>query len=150
VELKSLKDQPFALPWLRRETSPGALRMREVIEQYFALHRFTPRQVVFQGSTIASVLSIVRARKQVVTVLAGLDLLAENKKSLCVRPLLPKAPVQTIGLIWRKDEPRSKEAKDFAVDIKLRIKDAEERAAQSKDPPPSSPQEPWWQEGGGG
>jgi molybdate transport repressor ModE-like protein len=130
VELSSLQDEPFALPWLRKETSPGALRIRATIEEYFTSHRFIPRRVIFQGSTISSVLNILRENPQAVSVLAILDVLTEGA-DLCTRPLRPEPPVQAIGVIRRKGTHLSRAAKEFVVEMKRLIHKAKEAMINS-------------------
>ncbi len=119
VPLESLKDESFALPWLTEDDSHGPLRIRETIQGYFTENRFTPKPIIFQGSTIASVLALVRSGLAV-TVLATLDV--AERDGLAVRPLLPQPPSQAVGFIWRKDEPPSSAAEAFITEAQERIR----------------------------
>jgi DNA-binding transcriptional LysR family regulator len=135
VPLAKLVDEPFALPWLKKETSPGALRVRGMIEQYFAAHGFAARRTIFQGSTIASVLDFVRLERAV-TVLAILDFAdhrdEDHADKIAVLPLTPEAPAQETGFLWREDQPLSSAASDFKEAMTRRIKKLTEPDASSE------------------
>jgi LysR family cyn operon transcriptional activator len=132
VHLNSLANEPFALPWLKDKESHGSLLIRETIESYFLAHGFSAKRLIFQGSSIASVLAIVRSGLAV-TVLATLDV--ADREGLAIRPLQPEPPAQAIGLIWRKDKPLSPAAEAFANHVRARVDATFNHRRSSSSPP---------------
>jgi LysR family transcriptional regulator, cyn operon transcriptional activator len=61
VSADSLRDEPFAFPWVEEETAPGWTHIRRNIQTYFEHYGFTPRRVVFRSNSPAAVLTFVQS-----------------------------------------------------------------------------------------
>ena len=93
-----------------------AKRHRQTLEDYFALEDFPPT-IVAEASTVADVLSLVRARPELVTIVALPTPHLTDLRRLG-RIQIVGAPVQKSFLLWPAPDARNKAAKTFEAALK--------------------------------
>ncbi len=109
VALSALVSEPFALKRSRRPRPEG-------VDEFFKRERFKPK-VAVEASAVVDILALVRAKSELVTIIAVPAPHLSDLHGLALVPL-SDAPVQTSVLLWPAPELRSEAAKAFQTALR--------------------------------